>query len=363
MAAMAPLIGRGRNVVQLHLGGGTPTFLLPEEIRHLGRIIRSHFTLDARVEAGVEIDPRYLTRAHVAALCEAGINRASVGVQDFDPAVQAAVHRVQPQAQTQAAVDWLREAGFESLNIDLIYGLPHQSVESFGKTLDAVLAMRPDRLAVFNYAHVPWIKPAQKILKALPSAETKLQLLKLTVERLTAGGYCYIGMDHFALADDELAVAQRNKTLQRNFQGYSTRANADIHAFGMSAISQARGAYWQNHKALPDYYKAIDEGRAPIAKGCLLTGDDKIRREVIARLMCDLALDFDKISERIGVDFSRYFSRELASLRDLEEDGLIEISPGRINVTDIGRLLIRNIAVRFDAYYQNAGGGRFSKSI
>ena len=363
MALLSPLIGGDRKVVQLHFGGGTPTFLRPDEIRALGRSIRRHFTFAGDIEAGEEIDPRRIVRDHVTALREAGFNRASVGVQDFDPAVQTAIHRIQPKAETEQALNWLREAGFPSINIDLVYGLPHQTPESFGKTLDEIIAMQPDRLAVFNYAHVPWIKPAQKILKALPSPEMKLELLKLTVERLTSNGYCYIGMDHFARADDELAIAQRNKTLQRNFQGYSTRGHADIYAFGMSSISQANGAYWQNHKELPAYYGALDAGEAPMSKGYVLTEDDKIRGEVIERLMCDLGLDFGRMSERLGVDFAAYFSNELASLDDLKADGLIETDACGLRVTDRGRLLIRNIAVRFDAYFGKGSGERFSKSI
>ena len=363
LAAIAPLINRERKVVQLHFGGGTPTFLLPDEIRALGGMIRSHFNFSPEIEAGVEIDPRRLTRDHLNALREAGFNRASLGVQDFNPEVQLAVHRMQSRADTQRSLDWLRETGFISVNIDLIYGLPHQTVDSFGKTLDEVIAMQPNRLAVFNYAHVPWIKPAQKILKVLPSTEGKLELLKLTVERLTSNGYIYIGMDHFARADDELAIAQRNKTLQRNFQGYSTRANADIYGFGMSSISQANGAYWQNNKELAGYYGALDAGRSPITKGYVLSSDDLIRREVISRLMCDLSLDFARLSERLGIDFTAYFAAELASLGDLEADGLIDQNGERLIVTDLGRLLIRNIAVRFDAYFGKRTDGRFSKSI
>ena len=363
LAMMAALIGKERKAVQLHFGGGTPTFLLPDEIRTLGKTIRSHFNFDDNIEAGVEVDPRRLTIDHVVALREAGFNRASVGVHDFDPTVQASVHRIQPKFETERTVQWLREAGFTSLNFDLIYGLPHQTTESFSKTLDDIIAMQPDRLAVFNYAHVPWIKPAQKILKVLPTPEMKLELLKLTVERLTSNGYCYIGMDHFARADDELAVAQRNKTLQRNFQGYSTRGHADIYAFGMSSISQGHGAYWQNNKDLPGYYQALDAGKAPISKGYILTDDDHIRGKVIARLMCDLSLDFAKMSQLLGVDFTKYFSSELASLNDLEADGLIETDACGLAVTDLGRLLIRNIAVRFDAYFGKETGARFSKSI
>lgn len=360
---VAPLLNPGRKVVQLHFGGGTPTFLLPDEIRALGKSIHSHFKFAEDIEAGVEIDPRRMTRDHVTALREAGFNRASMGVQDFDPVVQKAVHRIQPKAETEQTIGWLREAGFASLNIDLIYGLPHQTPASFGHTLDEVIAMRPDRLAVFNYAHVPWMKPAQKLLKVLPTPEIKLEILKLTVERLTSSGYVNIGMDHFALADDELAVAQSNKTLQRNFQGYSTRGKTDIHAFGMSSISQTNDAYWQNEKELPEYYRALDAGQLPIAKGYVLTQDDKIRREVIMRLMCDMGLNFTQMGEMLAIDFTKYFAAELASLSDLEADGLIESDSSGFVVTHLGRLLIRNIAVRFDAYFAKSSEQRFSKSI
>ena len=362
---MASLLHPDRKAVQLHFGGGTPTFLTPDEIRALGRMIRERFNVAPDVEAGVEIDPRRLTHDHVLALREVGFNRASIGVQDHNPIVQAAVHRIQPFAQTKQVVDWIREAGFESLNIDLIYGLPHQTPASFEKTLDEILLLNPDRFAVFNYAHVPWIKPAQRIFneQTLPSADTKLQILKLTIEKLTSQGYVYIGMDHFARSDDELAQAQRNKTLQRNFQGYSTRSGADIYAFGMSSISQADGIYWQNEKDLPAYYGALDEGRLPITKGYVLTAEDKLRRQVIMRLMCDLGLDFEAMSELLGIDFARHFAHELESLADMEKDGLVEKSATDLRVTDLGRLLIRNIAMRFDAYLPAEKERRFSRTI
>jgi oxygen-independent coproporphyrinogen-3 oxidase len=313
----------------------------------------------------VEVDPRRLTRDHVVALKEVGFNRASMGVQDHNPEVQKAVHRIQPLEMTQQTVDWIRDAGFESINIDLIYGLPYQTPQSFEKTLEEVLAMKPDRFAVFNYAHVPWMKPAQKILEAgiLPKPEVKLQILKLIVERLTSGGYAYIGMDHFALEQDELAVAQRQKTLQRNFQGYSTRGGADIYAFGMSSISQADGVYWQNLKELPDYCGALDAGRIPFARGYVLTPDDTIRRETIMRLMCDLGLDYAGMSRSLGLDFAAYFAREIESLADMEADGLLRRTPTGLEVTDFGRLLIRNIAMRFDPYNTHGKEGRFSKTI
>src|ERR1700744_5072276 len=286
IAQMATLINPRRKVVQLHFGGGSPTFLSPDEIRRLGEIIHKYFKFSSDIEAGVEIDPRRLTRDHIVALREVGFKRASLGVQDFEPAVQEAVHRIQPREMTQQTIDWLRETGFSSINLDLIYGLPHQTVESFNRTLDIVLGMQPDRLAVFSYAHVPWVKPAQKILeqKILPPPETKLQLLKNVIERLTENDqYIYIGMDHFARPDDELTVAQRNKTLQRNFQGYSTRGNADIYSFGMSAISQIPDAYWQNEKELPSYFAAVDAGKVPLTRGYVLTAEDKLRRETIMR--------------------------------------------------------------------------------
>jgi oxygen-independent coproporphyrinogen III oxidase len=360
-----PLLHPGRRVRQLHFGGGSPTFLLPDEIRRLGALIRDRFTLEEDVEAGVEIDPRRLVRDHVVALREAGFNRASLGVQDHNPAVQQAVHRIQPYAMTKQSVDWVRESGFESLNIDLIYGLPHQTPASFEKTLDEVLTLSPDRFAIFNYAYVPWIKPAQKIIKeeTLPDAETKLEILKLTIEKLTSEGFVYIGMDHFARADDELAVAQRQRTLQRNFQGYSTRGGADIYAFGMSSISQAGRAYWQNRKELSDYYRSLDEGRLPGVRGYLMTDDDLIRRQTIMRLMCDLALDFATLSQKTGVDFAAYFEKELASLRDLEQDGLLERSIDALRVTEVGRLFIRNIAMRFDAHLAKEPERRYSRTV
>jgi oxygen-independent coproporphyrinogen-3 oxidase len=363
IAFMAKMLNPKRKAAQLHFGGGTPTFLKPDEIRRLGQRIRSHFTYAQDIEAGVEIDPRRVVRDHITALRESGFNRASLGVQDFNPAVQKAIHRIQSKEETEQTIQWLREDGFISLNIDLIYGLPHQTVSSFEQTLNDVIKLKPDRFAVFNYAHVPWLKPAQNILKALPTPEVKLEMLKHTIEHLTSRGYVYIGMDHFARHNDELAVAQRNKTLQRNFQGYSTRGETDIYAFGMSSISQANDAYWQNQKELPKYYSALDSDQSPISKGYILTDDDKIRRQVIMRLMCDMSMDFVSLSEIIGVDFTRYFSAELNSLSDLEADGLIATNKHGLIVTELGRLLIRNIAVRFDAYNAKRKESEFSKSI
>ena len=367
VAALVPRLNGARKVVQLHFGGGSPTFLRPDEIRRLGEIIHGRFALAPDIEASVEVDPRRLTRDHIAALREIGFNRASMGVQDFNPRVQEAVHRIQPREMTQQAIDWMRELGYRSINLDLIYGLPHQSVESFNETLDTVLEMEPDRLAVFSYAHVPWVKPAQKILEQqqhLPSAETKLQLLKLVIEKLTAGDrYVYIGMDHFAKPGDELAVAQRNKQLQRNFQGYSTRAGADIYAFGMSSISQIPEAYWQNEKELPNYLDAVNGGRMPLQRGCFVSAEDRIRRETIMRVMCDLSLDYAGISGRLGLDFRKHFAKEIESLAPFESDGLVRRTERGIEVTDTGRLFIRNIAMCFDNTLAPAGERKHSRTI
>ena len=367
VAQMKPLLNPRRKVVQLHWGGGSPSFLRPDEIRRLGDAVRRHFTFAEDLEAGVEIDPRDLTHDHVVALREAGFNRASMGVQDFNPQVQQAVHRIQPREITEQALGWARELGFSSVNFDLIYGLPYQTVESFHQTLDIVLEMQPDRLAVFSYAHVPWIKPAQKILEQqqhLPPGEVKLQLLKLVIEKLTADNrYVYIGMDHFARPTDELAIAQRQKKLQRNFQGYSTRAGADIYAFGMSSISQIPAAYWQNGKELPKYEAALDAGKVPLARGYFVSEEDKIRRETIMRVMCDLSLDYTAMSQRLGINFPEHFEREIESLASLQADGLVRRSPGNLEVTDIGRLFIRNIAMCFDNTLAAVSERRHSKTI
>ena len=362
---LRPLLHPDRRVVQLHFGGGSPTFCRPEQMRRLGELIRQHFTFAPGIEAGVEIDPRRLTRDHLVALREIGFNRASMGVQDNNPEVQRAVHRIQPPELTAQAAAWVRETGFSSLNIDLIYGLPFQTVTSFERTLDEILALDPDRFAVFSYAHVPWMKPAQKIVEAkiLPTPEVKFQLLKLTVERLTAAGYVYIGMDHFARANDELAVAQRAGTLQRNFQGYSTRGGADIYGFGMSSISQTDCMYWQNLKDLGAYTAKVDGGEMPYARGYVLNADDRVRREVIMQIMCNLGVDYSAMSQRLGIDFPDYFSRELASLDDLESDGLVERTPSRIAVTDLGRLLVRIIAMRFDASLAGSGPRRHAMTV
>lgn len=366
MGQMASVINPKRSVVQLHFGGGTPTFLAPSELKRLGENIHKRFRIDPKMEAGVEIDPRRLSREHIEALRGIGFNRASLGVQDFNAEVQKAVHRIQPIEMTRQTIDWVRELGFQSLNIDLIYGLPKQTVATFENTIDEVLKLDPDRIALFSYAHVPWIKPAQKILEAgkLPSAEEKLQIFKMAVEKLTADDrYVYIGMDHFAKPTDELAIAQKTRQLHRNFQGYSTHGEADIYAFGISGISQIENAYWQNEKELPKYYQALDAGKHPIAKGYIVTEEDKIRRETIMRIMCDLAIDYTRIEQKYGIEFEEFFRPELDSLPPLERDNLIHFTPNGFEVTAKGRLLIRNIAMRFDESNLSDSEKRYSKTI
>jgi oxygen-independent coproporphyrinogen-3 oxidase len=365
MDLMMPMTSSDRHVVQIHLGGGTPTFHSPSELRRIGDMIRSRFTVAPKAETSVEIDPRRISREHITALREAGFTRASIGVQDNTPEVQQAVNRIQPFELTKQCIGWLRDEGFTSVNIDLIYGLPFQSVETFRNTLDETLSLEPDRFAVFSYAHVPWIKPSQKLFTDidLPNAETKLSLLKLTVERLTDAAYIYIGMDHFVKADDELAKAQVHKTLQRNFQGYSTHGDADILAFGMSSISQTNRLYWQNEKQLQKYYERISRGELPIAKTYMLTDDDHIRRQVIMDLMCHLYLDFDAEGSKLGIDLPSYFAHELQSYSEMQSDGLVKVDDRSLTITESGRLFIRNIAMRFDAYLPREKELRYSKTI
>ncbi|OHE89462.1 MAG: oxygen-independent coproporphyrinogen III oxidase, partial [Verrucomicrobia bacterium RIFCSPLOWO2_12_FULL_64_8] len=360
-----PLMNPDRRVVQMHFGGGTPTFLPPPVIRQLGEAIHACHRFAANSENSVEIDPRRLTQDHVRAFREVGCNRASLGVQDTNPAVQIAVHRVQPMEQNRNAVEWLRAEGFQSISFDLIFGLPRQTADSFARTIDEILTLGPDRLAVFSYAHVPWIKPSQRIFEKqanLPSTEEKLKMLATAVRKLPAAGMVYIGMDHFARADDELAIAQREGTLQRNFQGYSTRGGASIYAFGMSSISQTVDSYRQNRKELPEYCAALDAGRLPLERGLILSEEDRLRRQVIMRVMCDRRLDYADLSQRLGVDFKTRFAREIESLTDLEADGLLRRDETGFEVTGVGALLIRVIAMRFDAYLDK-GPQRFSKTV
>ena len=349
---MARYIDRRREVTQMHWGGGTPSYLEPDEIRDLMDVLHTSFTFAKDAEISVEIDPRGLTREHMKAFAEGGVNRVSLGVQDFDERVQEAVNRVQPDSITTAAMEWARECGIKSVNIDLIYGLPLQTPETFQKTLDRVVELRPNRIAVFNFAYVPWMKAQQRLLhpEDLPGSDIKLQLIKATIETLTHSGYEYIGMDHFALPDDEMAVAMREKNLHRNFQGYSTRAGADLFSFGMSSISHFGDVYAQNVKTLPEYLEAIRSKRFPVSIGYKMNKDDQIRKFVIMRLMCDLEIDKEEIEDLFGIRFDDYFEQSLDLLFDFIRHKLVTHEPRRIIVSDTGRLLIRNIAMCFDAY-------------
>lgn len=354
MELMRPHINPKRKIKQLHWGGGTPTHLKPDEIRRLGFAIRDMFGFADDAELSVEIDPRELTKEHMQALRDVGFNRCSMGVQDFNPKIQKAVNRIQPESITRQTVDWARELGFHSVNIDLMYGLPFQTVESFNETLDKVLDIDPDRLAVFNYAHLPQIFKHQRLIKAewLPRPEQKLEILKLTIEKLTESRYVYIGMDHFAKPDDELTIAMNEGTLYRNFQGYSTHAGLNVLAFGITSISMLSDMYVQNVKKLNDYYERIDRGELPVFRGVVLNKDDILRREVITELMCNFRLKKERIEQKYGIEFDSYFASALQKLIPFQDDGLIELHPDMLKVTTAGRLLIRNIAMQFDAYLE-----------
>ena len=358
-------VGEGSEVVQVQLGGGTPTFLQPQEIERLGNLIRGTFPMAGTVEAGAEIDPRSLTEEKVQALRSAGFNRASLGVQDTNPDVQKTIARVQPLELIADCNRWLRDSGMESINFDLIYGLPKQTVESFSRTLDDALSLSPDRFAIYSYAHIPWIKSFQKSYEAdLPGPEVKLELLQLIIQKLTGAGYVYIGMDHFAKPDDGMAQALASGTLQRNFQGYSTHKGVDLHGFGMSSISHVNGSYFQNRKELKAYYAAIDDGKLPIARGYTMTAEDKIRYQAIMHIMCNLYIDYAELSKEMGLDFADYFKADIATLDDLEADGLLQREENGLRVTPLGRLFIRIIAMRFDAYLQtDQRKGRYSQTV
>ncbi len=364
----ADLFDEGRPLEQLHFGGGTPTFLsagqMGELMAHLEK--RFGFAPESVREFSIEIDPRTLDPNSLAKLREQGFNRVSFGVQDLDPRVQAAVNRVQPEDMTLAAITEARRAGFGALSLDLIYGLPLQTVESFSQTVEKIVAMRPERLAVYNYAHLPDLFRAQRLIDAdqLPGPEQKLEIFAEVVRRLLDAGYVHIGLDHFALPDDGLVLAQRDNTLQRNFQGYSTHADCDLIGLGLTSIGKVGEGYNQNHKLLSDYYSAIDSGVLPIVRGLRLNDDDRLRRTVIQRLMCHSRLSMAEVEAEFAIPFREYFSTELVALRTLEEDGLLQVSDEQITVSEKGRYLLRPIAMAFDAYLPaRAARGRFSKVI
>ena len=355
IAMTAPLFDTGRTVRQLHLGGGTPNFLDIARLDVLMRELGKHFRFakdHGGVEAGIEVDPRFADFDYVCELGALGFNRISIGVQDFDPEVQAAVNRLQTVAQTCEAVEAAWTADFESVNLDLIYGLPRQTLAGFERTLDQVVRIAPDRVAVYGYAHLPRLFKAQRQIDAadLPNAARRLRLFGLAVEKLCGAGYVYVGMDHFARPDDELVHAQARGTLQRNFQGYSTHGDSDIVGLGVSAIGRIGDSYSQNARDLPGYYMALDNDRLPVVRGIALDVDDVVRRAAINELMCQGVLDMHAFGERHGIVFADYFAAELERLRQLETDGLVELRAGGLGVTSRGRFLLRNVAMCFDAY-------------
>ncbi len=348
-------LGGTRDVAQLHWGGGSPSFLADDEMRHLMEIIRSRFRLLPDGEYSIEVDPRAMRRGTVKLLAELGFNRMSIGVQDFAPEVQRAINRIQSLDETKRVMDAARESGFKSLAVDLIYGLPRQNAISFNHTLDEVIKLGPDRLSIYNYAHVPNLaKPQRRINEAdLPTADARLQILQLAIRRLTDAGYVFIGMDHFAKPDDELAVAQRQGRLHRNFQGYSTHAEADLMAFGVSAIGKMGPSYVQNVRTLDDYYDRLDHGLLPVLRGIQLTSDDLLRRSIIQALMCHFTLSIESIEIAHLIDFKSYFVTELADLAAMEKDGLVTLDDQWITVNPPGRLLVRAIAMVFDRYLRS----------
>jgi len=358
-------VTRQRKVVQLHFGGGTPTYQSPEALKALMKIIKENFSISPEAEIGIEVDPRVTATDHIKALQEEGFNRLSMGVQDFDPQVQKAINRIQPYEETRDLVVKAREAGFESINMDLIYGLPYQTHTSFEQTIDKILGIGPDRLAVYSYAHVPWLKKHQDLLSPhLPSSREKYEIFMTALKKFTEAGFEYIGMDHFAKPDDELARARKDRTLWRNFMGYTTKAGTDLFGLGMSAIGGIHGAFVQNAREVAPYEEAIEKGGAATLRGFRLSKEDKLRARVIQSLLCHAVLVKSEIEKEFSINFSDHFSEALKNLGSLEEDGLVKLEKDKIFPTEVGRIFLRNIAMPFDAYLPKPGEKKiFSKTL
>ena len=366
IAAVSRSVSRDRQVVQLHWGGGTPTYLDPHQMEDLFADLSSAFAFAPDAEIGVEIDPRVTTTEHLETLRRLGFNRLSMGIQDFNPAVQQTIHRIQPYEMTRAAIETARSLGFTSLNVDLIYGLPHQTAEGFEETADRVIELRPDRIALFSYAHVPWLKKQQgSFANSLPPDHEKFRIFRVALAHFLGAGYIYIGMDHFARPEDELAQAQRERTLHRNFQGYSTRAGADLYGLGVSAISRIGLSYTQNFRELPRYQEAARNGGLATMRGYRLTDDDRLRGTVISRMLCHAVVKKSEINREFQVDFDEYFAGELQQLKELQQDELVRVSPDEIVITDRGRIFMRNVAMAFDRYLSQGAGDRprFSRTL
>ncbi len=368
MEILAKYLDTKREVIQLHFGGGTPTFFNVSQLKRVLDLIEKFFpNFSKEAEISCEIDPRFLTKEQMELLVERGFNRISFGVQDFDSKVQEAVHRIQSFEVTKNAVDLARKYGIKSINIDLIYGLPYQSLESFQKTLDMVLRLDPDRLAVFNYAHVPWMKKTMRKIDetTLPHPSVKLEILKYTIDFFTSNGYKMIGMDHFAKPDDELFKAIEKGELHRNFQGYTTKGGADLIGIGLTSIGEGEDYYVQNYKDMNEYEKAIDKGKLPVHRGIKLNRDDLIRKAVIMELMANFKLNIPKIEREFSIDFKEYFKDSLKELEEFEEEGLVTVSDKEIKVSETGTMLIRNIVMPFDAYLKKIPEKKrvFSKTV
>ncbi len=369
IAMQAELVAGNRMVDQLHWGGGTPTYLSDEQMRLLMEKTAQYFKLhtDDSGEYSIEIHPKGVTPQRLEHIRSLGFNRLSMGVQDFDPQVQKAVNRFNSLEEVTALVEHARHLNFASTSIDLIYGLPLQNQQSFAQTVEKIIAIRPDRLSVFNYAHMPQLFKTQKQIDAslLPEASEKLNMLYNSIERLLNAGYVYVGMDHFALPEDELAIAQKSGKLHRNFQGYTTHSNCDLLAFGISSIASFGDTFIQNLKNTDDYYQALNKNALPIFKGFETQHDDKIRQAVISELICHFHLNFEKIEQQFSIAFVDYFEQELQALKELQNDGLLEINERNIHILDVGRLLVRRICMVFDAYLnkQSLGAAKYSKII
>ncbi|MCQ4308197.1 oxygen-independent coproporphyrinogen III oxidase [Pseudomonas stutzeri] len=363
----AALFDRSRKLTQLHLGGGTPTYLTSEQLADLMATLHDAFNMDDSDdhEFSLEVDPRTVTPAQIHQLRALGFNRLSFGVQDFDEQVQIAVNRIQTEEQTRELVQAARDANFKSISVDLIYGLPLQTVDSFNITLNKIIDIRPDRIAAYSYAHLPDLVRAQKLIRPedMPPPERKLELLELTIKRLTDAGYVYIGMDHFSLPEDELTLARANGTLQRNFQGYSTHADCDLIGLGISSIGKVGDSYSQNVKELSQYYARLNEGLLPVHRGYKLSEDDRLRRDVIISLMCHGRIDFAEMEKRYGIVFRDYFADSLAKLDEHVADGLVEIRDDAVVLLPQGHLMMRNVAMAFDAYLGGEQRGRFSRTV
>ena len=367
IAHVGSKISRRRPVTQFHWGGGTPTYLSPAQIDELFSFTREHFTFGPDAEIGIEVDPRVTSRAHLETLRKLGFNRLSMGIQDFQPEVQKAIHRIQPFEMTSELIAAARELGFDSINVDLIYGLPYQNAQSFANTVEQILQLTPDRIALFSYAHVPWLKKQQGSFAAfLPEGMQKFEIFRTGLLKFLEAGYLYIGMDHFAKPGDELAISQQNRTLHRNFQGYTTKAGADLYGMGITAISGIQDCYAQNHRDIPSWEKAVNDRGVATMRGYHLSQDDILRREVISRLLCHTVIVKEEISKKFAIDFDEYFAPELEQLKMPQEDGLVVVNDKEIRTAWLGRIFIRNLAMVFDPYLEKqqlAARPLFSKTL